>query len=225
MVSRRRLREGVMPTPSYEELLADNQRLTEDNLSLRRQLDQLQRTCDQLRSQLEAATKAAKRQAAPFSKGPPKPQPRTPGRKAGDQHGDHAHRAVPPHIDEVFDTPLPDACPHCGSFVFETPVDHQYQTEIPRQPITRQFDIHCGECSGCGRPCRGRHPLQTSDATGAAASQLGPDAQTAVVILNKDAGLSYGKISAAFDSLFGITLTRGAGAQIVARAARRLRPA
>ncbi len=67
--------------------------------------------------------------------------------------------------------------------------------------------------------------MQTSDATGAAASQVGPDAQTAVVVLNKHAGLSYGKVAWVFDALFGITLTRGACTQIVLRAAERLQPA
>jgi transposase len=67
--------------------------------------------------------------------------------------------------------------------------------------------------------------LQTSAASGAAASQVGPAAQAAVVWLNKEAGLSHGKIAAAFDALFGIALTRGACAQIVLRAGRRLRPA
>jgi len=66
--------------------------------------------------------------------------------------------------------------------------------------------------------------LQTSDATGAAQSQLGPDAQAAVVYLNKHAGLSHGKIADTFDKFFGITLTRGACAQIVLRAGQRLQP-
>jgi hypothetical protein len=38
--------------------------------------------------------------------------------------------------------------------------------------------------------------LQTSNAVGAAASQLGPDAHAAMVILNKDLGLSHGKVAA-----------------------------
>ena len=54
---------------------------------------------------------------------------------------------------------------------------------------------------------QGRHPLQTSDALGAAAAQLGPDAQAAVVELNKQGGMSHGKISHILHSLFGIRLT------------------
>ncbi len=40
-----------------------------------------------LEAKLAALARAGKRQAAPFSKGPPKPDPKTPGRKAGDDYG------------------------------------------------------------------------------------------------------------------------------------------
>jgi transposase len=63
--------------------------------------------------------------------------------------------------------------------------------------------------------------LQTSDALGAAASQLGPDAQAAVVDLNKQAGLSHGKVTRVLHDLFGIDLTRGGSAHTVLRAGRR----
>jgi transposase len=101
----------------------------------------------------------------------------------------------------------------------------QYQTEIPRQPIHRHFQVHVGACQDCGQRVQGRPPLQTSDALGAAASQLGPDAQAAVVDLNKQAGLSHGKVASCFQALFGIDLTRGASAQINLRVAERLQPA
>jgi transposase len=67
--------------------------------------------------------------------------------------------------------------------------------------------------------------LQTSDATGAAQSQLGGDAQAAIVYLNKHAGMSYGKIADAFGKFFRIKLTRGACAQVVLRAGKVLQPA
>jgi transposase len=206
--------------PSYDDLL-------EAVRQLQRQVEALQAENARLRADLEGARRAGKRQAAPFAKGPPKPDPKRPGRKAGDRHGTHGHRQppAPDRIDESHEAHLPDACPGCGGPLDETHVDHQFQTDIPRRPVVRRFNVHCGRCRGCGRPCRGRHPLQTSDAVGAAASQLGPDAQAAVALLNKDAGLSHGKIAAALGALFGVALTRGACAQIVLRAGRRLRPA
>jgi transposase len=69
---------------------------------------------------------------------------------------------------------------------------------------------------------RGRHPQPTRDATGAAASQVGPQAQALVVYLTKHAGLAHGKAADVLTRL-GIALTRGASAEIMLRAGRRLR--
>jgi transposase len=180
----------------------------------------------ELTRKLEEALRAGKRQAAPFRKGPPKAQPKTPGRKAGDEHGAHGHRPpLPPdQIHECHEAKLPDACPHCQGPIIETGTAEQFQTEIPRTPIHRKFNVHLGRCRCCGKAVQGRHPLQTSDALGAAASQIGPDAQAAATILHTRMGLSHGKVSLVFDSLFGIKLTRGASCRIGLRTASRLEP-
>src|SRR6516225_3458949 len=65
---------------------------------------------------------------------------------------------------------------------------------------------------------------QTSDALGAAAAQLGPDAQAAIVELNKQGGLSHGKVTRCLGSLFGISLSRGGSVHTVLRAAARCEP-
>jgi transposase len=210
-----------------QELRGQVEQLRQENERLRQENERLRRELDEARTSLEQAQRQSKRQAAPFSKGTPKPQPKKPGRKSGEAHGRHGHRLPPSPaaVDEVLEAPLPGACPRCGGSVRETGVATQYQTEIPRRPLIRQFDVHVGCCRSCGRRVQGRHPLQTSDALGAAASQVGPDAQAAVALLNKTLGLSHIKVAAVFGALFGITLTRGASAQIVLRAADRLRPA
>lgn len=194
--------------------------------ALRQRLAQLEAQVADLTRRLEEALRAGKRQAAPFRKRPPKADPKTPGRKAGDAHGRHGHRPepTPEQINECHDVPLPDACPHCQGRLIETGMAEQFQTDIPRRPLVRQFRIHVGHCSQCGRRVQGRHPLQTSDAVGAAASQIGPDAQAAATLLHTQAGLSHGKVACVFDTLFGIKLSRGASAQIGLRAAARLEP-
>ena len=78
-------------------LAAENQRLLVENT--------------RLRSQLEAARRAGKRQAAPFSKGDPKQDPARSGRKGGEQYGTKAYRRVPDRVDEEIRVGLPDACP------------------------------------------------------------------------------------------------------------------
>jgi transposase len=191
--------------------------------ALQRRVAELEAQLESLTRLLEQQQRAGKRQAAPFAKTPPKPHPKKPGRKPGPDYGTQAHRQppAPEQIQEVYEAPLPDACPHCSGAIDETHMAPQYQVEIPRQPIHRQFNIHVGCCRQCRRRIQGRHALQTSDALGAAAAQLAPDAQAAVVELNKQAGLPHGKISRVFRQLFGIALTPGGSTHIVLRAARR----
>jgi transposase len=210
-----------------QQLRAEVEQLRQENERLRQENERLRRELDEARASLDQAQRQSKRQAAPFSKGPPKTQPKRPGRKSGKAHGRHGHRLPPSPaaVDEVLEAPLPDACPRCGGPVRETEVATQYQTEIPRRPLIRQFNVHVGRCRDCGQRLQGRHPLQTSNALGAAAAQIGPDAQAAVVLLNKTLGLSHIKVATTFHALFGISLTRGASAQIVLRAADRLGPA
>lgn len=216
-----------MHGPSYEHLLLELQQLREQLAERDRVIARLEAANRDLQARLAAAEKSSKRQAAPFSKGEPKPDPKKPGRKSGEAHGQHGHRPVPKpdEVDETYEAPLPDQCPDCGGDVAEDCLDEQYQTEIPRKPIVRKFKIHCGHCACCGKQLRGHHELQTSDATGAAQSQLGSDAQSAIVYLNKHAGLSHGKIAATFEQMFGIRVSRGACAQVVLRAGRKLKPA
>src|SRR3954454_14713600 len=117
----------------------------------------------ELTRKLDEATRAGKRQAAPFRKGPPKPNPKAPGRKSGDAHGTHGHRPAPPseHVAECHDAHLPDTCPHCQVRLVETSAADQFQTEIPRTPLVRKFRVHIGYCEACGKRTQGRHPLQT----------------------------------------------------------------
>lgn len=184
-----------------------------------RRIAELEQRMRELEQGVEALSRSAKRQAAPFSRGFPKANPQKPGRKAGPDYGVHALREVPQTIDEVHEVPLPDKCPRCGGSLMVTHMDHQYQTEIPRKPIHRQFNIAVGTCTCCGRHVRARHPLQTSNATGCCQSQIGPEAQAAAVMLNKELGLSQGKISRFFESFFGLKLSRGGSCQIMQRAA------
>ncbi len=188
-------------------------------------ITELEAQVAELTRKLEEAVRAAKRQAAPFRKGPPKQKPKKPGRKSGDAHGTHGHRPPPPGPpDECLHAPLPACCPHCRGQLTLTGRADQFQTEIPRRPIIRKFQVDIGQCNGCGRRVQGRHQLQTSDALGAARSQVGPDAQAAAALLHTRMGLSPGKVAAVFNALFGIELTRGASAQINLRAAQRLEP-
>jgi len=192
---------------------------------LERRIAELEARVRELERLLSEAVRGTKRQAAPFSKGPPKENPQTPGRKPGPDYGTQAFRTLPKQPpDEIIDVPLRRRCPRCGGTTRESHIDRQYQIEIPRRSILRQFDLHVGECSCCGQRVQPRHELQTSDALGAAAVQIGPDAQALIACLKNKLGLSYGDITTLMKDAWGIELTRGAAAHIVRRAGQRAQP-
>jgi transposase len=140
------------------------------------------------------------------------------------EYGTKAHRPVPGEIDETVEAPLDGACECGGEIEFER-IDYQYQEELPEpRPIRRCVKVYIGRCKCCGRRHQGRHPYQTSDALGAAASQLGPRAVATVTALNEELGLSPAKTAKALKQLGGIKVTPGGVVQAVARAARVLEP-
>jgi transposase len=195
-----------------------------DRLRTERERARLERENARLKDELEAARRAGARQAAPFSKGTPKRRPRRPGRKAGGRYGRRGRRPVPTVVHETHDVPLPAACPTCGDAITETQVAAQYQEDLPPvQPVVRRFEIHVGRC-GRGHRVQGRHPLQTSDALGAAAVQLGPHAIALAVQLNKQFGVSFGKIATLFRTRFGLQITASAIVRALHRVAAKGQP-
>src|SRR5881296_997669 len=126
--------------PTVEELTKEIQSLRAEN--------------ERLRRALEEALRSLKRQAAPFSKGKPKSDPKRPGRKKGLDYGPRAFRAVPDHVDEEIPVPLPKKCPDCGGRVIHDDTQPQYQEDI----IRRTMALRCGDGSlrrmrwTCSRP-------------------------------------------------------------------------
>ena len=67
---------------------------------------------------------------------------------------------------------------------------------------------------------QGRHPLQTSDAVGAANVHLGPSAVALIARLHKEVGMPLAKMAALLRERFGLTVTPGGLVQVLHRAAR-----
>lgn len=190
-----------------------------------REQRRLRKRITRLEGLLEEARRSAKRQAAPFSRGDPARRPRPPGRRPGAAYGRPVHRPVPAHVDEVLEALLPHACPVCGGAVEVQGMADQYQTEVPVvRPTVVRFRIPLGRCQRCGHRVQGRHPRQTSNALGAAASHLGPRVIALAADLNKGLGLPYGKVQAIFDRHFGIAVSRGGLCLALHRLARRGQP-
>jgi transposase len=216
--------ENAALREEQQRLEAERERLRTENERLRAERERLQEINQRLRGEVEALRRAAKRQAAPFSKGDPVPNPKRSGRKPGVAYGTRAHRRPPEHVDQVVAVGLPACCPGCGGELALERVAIQHVEELPpTRPLVTRFEVQVGRCRSCGRRVQPRHPGQTSDALGAAGTQLGPRAVALAAWLSKGLGMPAGKIARLLGHL-GLTVTRGGVTQAIARAARRLQP-
>jgi transposase len=202
---------------------AELDRALEEVERLREKNERLQRENERLQKELEEARRALKRQTAPFSRRKRKAKRRPNGRKSGSAHGKHHRRTVPVSVDERYVAPLPERC-GCGGPAIKDQIKPQYQEEIVRKKIVRQFDVEIGHCACCGKRLQGRHALQTSDALDAAQVQLGPEALTLAVHLNKQLGISYGNTAAVLRMGYGLSVSRGGLCRAVARVGKKAEP-
>ena len=212
----------------------ENERLQKENEELRRrekqweqrekqweqEQERLREENERLKKQLEEAQRANKRQAAPFSRGQPKANPKPPGRKSGSAYGKRHSKAIPEQVDEVIAVPPPGQC-ECGGMLEVESIQPQYQQEIVRKTIWRRFDIAIGRCTVCHKRVQGRDPRQTSDALGAAAVQLGPDALALGVKMNKGLGMPHADVAAVLQDGFQLRVNRSTICRAVDRVARR----
>lgn len=193
--------------PSYDELLESNRRQA-------RLIDELRAEVDRLRRELEESHRAGKRQAAPFSKGPPKADPKRPGRKPGHEP---ARRAAPPpeQIDRTIDVCLPGDCPRCGAPLgtASVAVHDQFQIDRPEpepEPVVTRFRVPVAICPACRSRVQGRHPEQTSDTLSAAAVQFEPRLLGLAADLKHRLGVSYRKTASRISTLSGLIVTASA---------------
>jgi len=193
------------------------EKLTKENESLRQRVEKAERENERLRKMLEEALRSLKRQAAPFSKGKPKSNPKRPGRKSGGDYGKRAFRAIPKQVDEQIAVPLPVACPDCGGRVVHDDTQPQFQEDIVRETIVRRFDVEVGHCADCRGHVQGRHPLQTSDALGAANVQVGPQALTMAAHLTKQMGISHERAAQVLQWGYGLGVSRSALCRAITR--------
>src|SRR5262249_7629925 len=132
----------------------------------------------------------------------------------------------PKRIDRVVYVPLGLAeCPECQGRLGKPTIQSQYQVDIPRvEPFVTQFDIEVACCPACGHRVQGRHPEQTSDALGAAAVQIGPNALALATEMKHRLGVSYGKLRSFFGAVFTLVLSRGTFARADQRIGKKLAP-
>ena len=198
----------------------ERERLERDRERLKQEQERLRRENKRLKRQLEEAQRANKRQAAPFSRRRQKENPKTPGRKSGSAYGRRYSKPIPEQVNEVIAIPAPTRC-ECGGELKVESIQSQYQKEIVRKTIWRRFDIPICRCQKCHKRTQGRDPRQTSDALGAAAVQLGPEALALAIQMNKGLGMPHADVAAVLRDAFHIEVNRSTICRAVDRVARR----
>jgi len=123
---------------TYEQQATCIKALEQQVRALKQQVEALEQQVEAVGRKLEEAVRAGKRQAGPFSKGPPKVNPQKPGQKEGHTA---VHRAVPTKIDQTLKALLPAHC-ECGGVIVADEVQQQwplrgplYQVDIPRPKV------------------------------------------------------------------------------------------
>jgi hypothetical protein len=185
-----------------------------------------------LRQQNQELTAAAR------SSGPAQPQDKTtpdwakpsvparrrkrPGRKAGHAA---ALRPKPEHIDVHHDAPLPKdpagrpSCPRCNACLLDLK-NHERIVEdiVPSQVVVKCYHTASGWCPGCRRRVESRAPDQPP-AANLPHGQLGIGALSTAILLRVAHRLPFRQVARVLADLPGLSVSAGAVARQVQRAA------
>jgi hypothetical protein len=206
-----------MPDP--KELTA----LLTELASLKARVEELLAENAALRAQLDQLARDAKRQAAPFSKGQRKAQPKRPGRKPG--RGRFTFRTLPTPdqwTEPPIEVRLPDpACSCCGEPLQEHRVDLAAITDRPPQPkpVVQPDRVWVDRCPGCETTVRAPHPDLAPDQFGATAHRMGPRVMAAAHATHYGLGVPVRKVPAVLRLYAGVQLTQSAITQDASRRA------
>ena len=138
-----------------EELERENKRLQAENERLKKKIEGL-----------EEELRASKRQAAPFSKGQRKANPKPPGRKAG--QGTFRNRPAPADSigGDIVEAATPASCPSCGGVLEVEGEEWASTTDLPVQPFPAWFAYSIGASGTTVDVSRDRVFYNTSDVRG-----------------------------------------------------------
>ena len=184
------------------------------------QIRELVRRNAELQAEIERLKRSQHRQAAPFSKGQPKADPKRPGRKPG--QGPFLRRPAPPQPPtQAVIAQVPESCPACGGSLEQVSEEVATTTELPvnPQPVVTEYRVPVCRCRQCGKRVRGTAPGLAPDQVGATAHRVGPGLMAAAHTLHYGFGVPVRKVPAILAELTGAAITQGAVTQDALRRA------
>lgn len=178
------------------------------------QIAALTKRVEELEAKLGAPPKTPANSSLPPSHGH---KPNRAERRATKRKGHPgAFRALAEHPDRVIES-YAAACPHCAQALApaDQPGVHAYDhVELPPiRPVVTRIHRHRGTCPGCRRAFSA--PPPTGMAPG---SPFGPALCALILHLHVTQAIGFERLSRLMDEVFGVVLSEGAIANILARA-------
>jgi transposase len=179
------------------------------------QLDTLMKRIEELEAKLGLPPKTPSNSSVPPSQGQkPNRAERRAAKKRRGRPG--SFRALSENPDRVVET-LVAACPHCAHALAaeDQPEFHAYDhVELPPiRPVVTRVHRHRGIC-----PCCNRGFSAPAPAGMAPGSPFGPGLQALIVHLHITQAIGYERLVRLMDEVFGVAISEGAIANIMARA-------
>jgi transposase len=168
----------------------------------------------ELEARLAAPTKTPDNSSLPPSKGQ---KPNRPDRPKKPRHGrPGVTRTLTERPDRVIEATLA-ACPHCAHAFgpAELPEIHAYDhiDLPPLRPIVTRINRHRGVCLCCQKRVAAPAPEGFD-----AGSPFGPDLSALIIHLHVTQAISFQRLAQLMTEVFGVTISEGAIANILARA-------
>ena len=168
----------------------------------------------ELESKLAAPTKTPDNSSLPPSKGQ---KPNLPDRPKKPRHGrPGVTRTLTERPDRVIEATLA-ACPHCAHAFgpAELPEIHAYDhiDLPPLRPIVTRINRHRGICPCCQKRVAAAAPEGFD-----AGSPFGPDLSALIIHFHVTQAVSFQRLAQLMPEVFGVTISEGAIANILARA-------
>jgi len=178
------------------------------------QIDQLSKRVAELEAKLGQPPKTPRNSSLPPAKGDKANRPDKPKKPRAGRPG--TCRALAENPDRTVET-FAEACPHCDHAL--TPADqpdaHAYDhVELPPiRPVVTRVHRHRGVCPCCRKTFAAPAPAGLEPG-----SPFGPELAALIVHLHVTQAISYERLVVLLDEVFGVTISEGAIANILARA-------
>ena len=185
-------------------------------LAQQAQIEALTAQVADLQAQLDVPPKTPDNSSIPPSRGEKANRPDHPPKKQRRRGRPGVARPLAEHPDRVIEATL-DACPHCAHSLgpADQPGIHAYDhVELPPiRPVITRINRHHGTCPCCQR--RVSAPAPEGFAPG---SPFGPGLCALIIHLHVTQAIGFERLSRLLGEVFGVAVSEGAIANILARA-------